>query len=75
MGVRYSYLIPHIVPYRGLAIPYRTVSPYFFFFNTVSSRYGTVRYWYRVPSVSDLESYLDPLESAPEQILKHYKNN
>jgi hypothetical protein len=43
-GVRYSYLIPHTVPYRGLAIPYRTVSPYFFFFNTVSSRYGTVRY-------------------------------
>jgi hypothetical protein len=45
-GVWYSHLIPHTVPYRGLSIPYRTVSPYFFFFQyrTVPGRDGTVRY-------------------------------
>ncbi|CAF1364877.1 unnamed protein product, partial [Adineta ricciae] len=55
-GVRYSHLIPHTVPYRGLSIPYRTVPPYFFFFlyRTVPGRDGTVRCWYRIPSVSGL---------------------
>ncbi len=45
-GVRYSHLIPHTVPYRGLSIPYRTVPPCLFFFEyrLVPVRDGTVRY-------------------------------
>ncbi len=41
-GVRYSHLIPHTVLYCGLSIPYRTISPYFFFSSTVPGRDGTV---------------------------------
>jgi hypothetical protein len=58
-GMRYWSLVPHTVPYRSFSIPYRTVPPYLFFFNTVpyrygTVRYGTVRYQYRAPSVSDI---------------------
>jgi hypothetical protein len=44
--VRYSHLIPHTVPYRGLSIPYRTVPLYLLFFEyrLVPVRHGTVRY-------------------------------
>jgi hypothetical protein len=42
--VRYSHMIPHTVLYRGLSIPYRTVSPYFSFsqYHAVTGRDGTV---------------------------------
>ena len=39
---------------RGIATSYRTVPSYFFFFQY---RLGTVRYWYRVPQVSALDSF------------------
>ena len=42
--MRENPLVPHTVPYRDSTIPYRTVSPYFFFSYTVSSRDETVRY-------------------------------
>ena len=54
-GERYSYLIPHTVSYRGSTIPSRPVPPYFFFpipSRPETRRYGTVRYSYRIPSVS-----------------------